>query len=468
MGYAERGEMVTMPPSVAADSTVTNLNSIGRTVNNSSGAFPDILQGAYQMEIRRTAGTAAHREYATLEGSGIKLRSPFDTNDRQIVELSDAGKIDFESPITTTISTPVVLAGTTVPAIAMSQWSQASTRTFGGAFSLQSGPVNGVQQASVFQKTSTELGLSTTSAGVIQFAYSVSSAEGINGLRFFIDGIIQNLLPLDIDEGGSGTSQTLASGELGFRNVSFNFGSGNHTFTWVYDYTNSSVTAGLNSAFIDDIRLLQGGTGLGADKNRQRPQGMFIIDSNSVRDSQTVGINIQPGAVQGGPAPSGLPHPGSMVNFPLLNTERLVPGVVVQNNIVTGRNGVRFAGDTTNEPNRAVPFGRIINNTLVGFETGTGINVVGNASPTIMNNIITGFTTGITMSTPSAGIPAGVVRSNFFQANTNNGTTGTDPIIVTPATRRSLWMPRTRTITSSRRLRLSIVRSIRLMTDPTS
>ncbi len=130
-------------------------------------------------------------------------------------------------------------------------------------------------------------------------------------------------------------------------------------------------------------------------------------------------------------AGSNLPHPGTAINFPTPgNPDRLAPGVVIQNNIIAyGTQGaISYSGDAGTNPNAAVPFGRIVNNTLVGYRdsdsnpntpmvrSGIGVNVGGGASPTLLNNIVAGFTTGI----QDGGVGT-VVGSTYFQ---DNGATG--------------------------------------------
>ncbi|MCC9643392.1 tandem-95 repeat protein [Rhodopirellula sp. JC740] len=176
----------------------------------------------------------------------------------------------------------------------------------------------------------------------------------------------------------------------------------------------------------DGVTMLGGTTGLLADQNRERQQGMFIIDSNFITDSDDVGISVQPGTAE----ETGVPHPGSLINFPQLNASRLVPGVVIQNNVIAGDSAIRFEGEASTEAGRPVPFGRIVNNTLVGFGDGVGIDVVGRAAPTIINNILSEFGTAIDVEGFNA--TNTVVRKNYFQGNASNGTTGTDPELAGP------------------------------------
>lgn len=413
VGYAERGEMVT---GAIADSSITNLGAQPRTQNRDGNAFPDVLAGRYQLEVRRVDEYAAGTDDLTIG-------TLFGTNDRHINDTTQTAWVNYELDGSSVNLTPseLVVGGETVPGIFIAPWTISTDQPLTGQRSLRSGDVTMARPVSVFQATAAELGSSSTAAGIIEFSYSVSSRENVNGLRFFIDGVLQTLDYSSSEHTPEGYDPTLASGESGYRTVSFPFGSGNPTFTWVYDFRNQSNPGGQNRAWIDDIKLMQGGTGLVADRNRQRPQGMFIIDSNTITDSSVRGINVQPGSTQAG---GNVPHPGSTINFVQLNQERLVPGVVIQNNIVAGASGIRFAGETDANPQRPVPFGRIVNNTLVGDGTGVGIQIDGIASPTVMNNIITEFTTGIGGSTGST-----VVQSNYFQANTNNGTTGANAVV---------------------------------------
>ncbi len=421
VGYAERGEMVTatpLPPDTTADAGITNLFLNDRTRDDDPGANPDIVAGAYQLEVRRTD------EYVRLADPNPPfVGSIFDTNDRHINEATETAFISFEP---STFVPPLGVADTTLlggfMAAEIEPWSVTTTDPFTGMQSLESGAVVTITKpVSIFEATATDLGAVTADAGVIRFAYNVSSALDTHGLRFFIDGVAQTLV---VEAGEpSGIDTSLASGETGYQTVQFPFGAGDPTFTWVYDYIDPNAMAlpeGDNRAFIDDVQLLQGGTGLLADRNRERAQGLFIIDSNFITDSSTLGINVQPGTTQ---ANGGVPHPGSTINFPQLNNERLVPGIVIQNNVIDGlSSGIRFAGEATSAPQRPVPFARIINNTVAGTnQTGVGISVVGLASPTLMNNLLTDLGTGISDNGTGT-----VIVSNFFQDNNDDGDIGTD------------------------------------------
>ncbi|QDV42646.1 hypothetical protein Enr13x_24950 [Stieleria neptunia] len=416
IGYAERGEMVT---GTNGDSGLTNLYAgTSRTRDLDPEQFPDIVNGPYQLEIRRTD------EHVVLTPLGPVVGAIFDTNDRHVDEASETAFLPFEPATFVPSLVPEdtsVLGGFTASEI--EPWSVTATNPSTGTNSLESGPV-GTNRVSIFEVTRAELGSLSDTAGVIRFSYDVNSALETHGLRFLIDGVPQRLVN---DSGEEPVADpTLASGVTGYVTAEFTFGSGNPTFAWVYDFTDTAPPQGDNRAFIDNVQLLQGGTGLLADRNRERAQGNLILDSNFISNSSILGINVEPGTTEAG---SSVPHPGSTINFPQLNTQRLVPGVVIQNNVISGSSGIRFAGETTAVPQRPVPFGRLLNNTLVGDgQTGTGIEIVGLASPTLMNNLITDFNQGI-----NDGGTGTVIRSNFFQNNANNGNTGSGALTA-PAT----------------------------------
>jgi len=132
-----------------------------------------------------------------------------------------------------------------------------------------------------------------------------------------------------------------------------------------------------------------GGTGAGieaydrsGDQNRHRDQGQIVIDSNVITNTSQTGIRVDAGdrPVQfAGVTTSDLPHPGTVINFANRNTERLAPGVVIQNNTIAYVAGqaINFRGDSNTTPWGPVPYGRIVNNTIFGDASprGTGILV---------------------------------------------------------------------------------------------
>jgi hypothetical protein len=170
------------------------------------------------------------------------------------------------------------------------------------------------------------------------------------------------------------------------------------------------------------------------DLNTTRPQGVINISSNTISNVANTAILVSSPPRDAGSA--NLPHPGSVLNGPTLNSDNLVPGPQISNNVIYnfGQTGIQFSGDpnAAGNPLAAAPYGRIVNNTIYGGATarGTGILVSNNAAPTLLNNIIANTSTGISVDSSSASRT--VVGTELFQGNTNNGSTfGTNPIFLT-------------------------------------
>ena len=196
------------------------------------------------------------------------------------------------------------------------------------------------------------------------------------------------------------------------------------------------------------------------DTNTIRDQGQIQIYGNSVSQVSQFGILVDE-AQRGGFGPT-LPLPGSVISTPTLNSARLLPGVNISNNQVTnfGQGGIRYEGSGSLQPLGSVPFGRIVNNTVYGgaTATGVGIGVFNQAGPTIMNNIVANTVTGIQVDAGSAANT--VVDATVFQRNTTNlaGITATNtialttaqPLFVAPATGNFYLAPSSLAIDSSR------------------
>ncbi|MFK7818342.1 MAG: hypothetical protein AB8G99_06470, partial [Planctomycetaceae bacterium] len=162
------------------------------------------------------------------------------------------------------------------------------------------------------------------------------------------------------------------------------------------------------------------------DSNNFRDQGQIVIEQNSVTDSAGFGIVADAGVRNPSNIPLGgnLPHQGSVRNLSELNTSNLVPGVVIENNVVArgGTGGIHFSGDISGGASAPIPFGRIVNNTVVGLAAGTGILVTDNAGPTILNNIVADFATGIEVVANSRATT--VLGTTLYRGNTTNAATG--------------------------------------------
>ena len=180
------------------------------------------------------------------------------------------------------------------------------------------------------------------------------------------------------------------------------------------------------------------------DANRFRDQGQIILQGNTIRNSQNYGILVDNGARTA--ADGNAPHPGAVQTLTQPNVQQLIPGVVIDNNVLFNNRvgGILMSGDPAADA--AVPFGRIVNNTLYGLggtlapsaTVDVGIKVEQRSSPTLLNNIIANFRQGVNVdATSSTSVLGGMV----FQGNTTNSNVGlggdfpyallnTDPLFV--------------------------------------
>ena len=153
------------------------------------------------------------------------------------------------------------------------------------------------------------------------------------------------------------------------------------------------------------------------DANQLRQQGQFLIESNIVSNALTYGISIDSGVRDPG---TNAPSPGVLRSLPVLSGSRLVPGVVVANNVITdsGTAGILFSGDpnTGSGPIAAVPYGRIINNTIYGRETVTATADTVTASPVITLASTASLRSGMLVF--GSGIPANTAILSIDSATT--------------------------------------------------
>ena len=156
------------------------------------------------------------------------------------------------------------------------------------------------------------------------------------------------------------------------------------------------------------------------DTNNLRDQGQTIIHANTIFNSAEFGIRFDAGARD------TWPHPGSVALLREVNTQRLIPGIAIENNLIAfgGEGGILFSGENDEIPEdmpiAAVPFGRIVNNTIfgaIGSGIGVGVQVTENASPTILNNILAGLDTGVEIDASST---TTVIGANVYQNNLTN------------------------------------------------
>ncbi len=182
------------------------------------------------------------------------------------------------------------------------------------------------------------------------------------------------------------------------------------------------------NAVAPDPRTVIGGivnTGQG-DTNLRREQGQIVIHSNTISNSANYGIRVDAGAR----SPEGDAVPGSVRVTRNVNDLNLVPGVVISNNVVANNinGGIFFSGDTNagSLADAPVPFGRIVNNTVVG--SGIGIRVQDNASPTLLNNIVADTNVGISIDGTSSCTVMGGTLYAGVGTTSSNGNDGSFPL----------------------------------------
>ena len=100
-----------------------------------------------------------------------------------------------------------------------------------------------------------------------------------------------------------------------------------------------------------------------------------------------------------------LPHAGPVRNLRVQNLDRQVPGPVLENNVISGSGtaGILVSGDPNSGTGElaSVAFTRVVNNTVYGTGSGSGISVTQNAAPTVLNNIVANVGTGVTIDASS-------------------------------------------------------------------
>ena len=167
------------------------------------------------------------------------------------------------------------------------------------------------------------------------------------------------------------------------------------------------------------------------DVNRVSPQGQIIISSNFITDSLGVGVlaTTSPRGTtlaNGGVIGDDLPRPGSVALLRNENSDEIVPGVVISNNVVStsGSAGIVLQGDTNanGQVAAATVFGRIVNNTVVGPGSGDGILISGLTSPTVLNNVVSFTDRGLATTGNQSGDV--VLGGNAYQNNVVDSTLG--------------------------------------------
>lgn len=241
-------------------------------------------------------------------------------------------------------------------------------------------------------------------------------------------------------------------------------GFGNQTYSFpnatTVTGTESSTTLGfyqleISTALTSSLEIEKFEEELG-DKNLFRDQGQILLYGNTVSNSSQWGILVNNGTRTA--ADGNAAHQGPVRNLREQNIDRLVPGVVIANNVIFSNNagGIRYSGDGGIDA--PVSFGRIINNTLYGSGANDiGIQVDQGASPTLLNNIVANFGQGVNVDASSGST---VLGGMVYQNNTSNSNIGlggdfpialapTEPLFVNAGLRNFYPAPGSRVIDSS-------------------
>ncbi|PHS17010.1 MAG: hypothetical protein COA78_03460 [Blastopirellula sp.] len=270
----------------------------------------------------------------------------------------------------------------------------------------------------------------STLDGMLRLFYEVSPGSVIE-IGFPADDIpspgeVFSLDPyIDVIAPATGTYYV---GVSGFNNSSYNpeDGSNGGTFDSEGSYTmsislegylvgNQSNGIGTSSQLTVDTFNMFG------DQNTHRDQGQIILQSNRISNSEEYGIllDASPRDIGG-----NLPHQGAPNIAATENVNRFATGVTVTNNVIFGGGdgAIHISGDSiaSSDPLAAVPFGRVINNTLYGNKSGdTGIRIDDAAGPTLLNNIVANFNTAIDVIDATSQ-DSTVVNRTAYQNNNNN------------------------------------------------
>ena len=423
VGFAERGEMVTN-----AQPNQTGFFNLGTPTTGNY--FEQVLEGAYQLEIRR--GT----EYGVLTNplaGSVAITQTFDTNDRLIPQAADT-VLTLEENTFAAVDGLVVTSrgtGTVTPVPA------------------------GLQLAGLGNATSTtehnavfwNIDLDREPAAFFAFDYATTAGETLTALPFTFQLTDTEQLPygdgvaVSLDGGvnwqtvGAFTATGGATRRMELDLIA-QLGVNQLTAQTVIGFFQSGQQAGgitIANAEITTAPIINT-SGLVGDQNFLREQGQFLIESNIISHAAQYGIRVDAGLRTPG---TNAPHPGVARNLPTINHDSLVPGAVIVNNIVasSGTAGILFSGDpnTGNVPDAAVPYGRIVNNTVYGGDTigGIGVQVTENAAPTLLNNLFANLDIGVEVDGTSQQLTVVGFSAHYNVTSPVSGTIENSGIILT-------------------------------------
>ena len=361
LGFAERGEMII---NATTNTSFIQNEDVDEANYNVGNLYLGVDLGAYDVEIRRASDYAETFDVSPTNA----LYRAIDTNDRN-----------------------AELTSITIP----QSWliSDASTITL-------SDGVNSV----IFEFN--QLGGALTTPGSFPISFDPIGGETSISLAAKLRNAINSALVQSLLKVKASLSDGADSGSTS-------------TSSRLHLTGNAIVT--LSPELVATV-LVENFVGTYGDQNHHRDQGQLIVRESSITDSSQYGV-VADASPRG--ANGDLPGPGSVRNLHTINDEGLVTGVVIMNNVIAANEagGIRFSGDQAGGPAGPVPYGRIINNTIVGVGSGTGIRVEQSASPTILNNIIADFGFGIDVdaSSQNAGTTIG---SSLYSGNGTNSNAG--------------------------------------------
>ena len=430
VGFAERGEMVT------GGTGATSMFGVDTPV---AETYPQqSLSGPFQLEIRRGTEYAAQLD-ATK--SDIAIFATIDTNDSLVQALSAPakvlevnvvdgvggalsaagnGRLRFIDPTPAGLEAP---AGTNIALLDSSSSTAVTNNLLAWTVDLARQP-----------KAMLEFQYLTLPAQSYQPLPATFTTPTVSGRKVLPSG---DGVAISADNGVTWrTIAALGNTQGEWSKVRLDLAASGVTFTtttvigfFQAGKTQLNLAPGVNlrtsgGIALDDFRItvdpLTENTGTIGDSNHPRTQGQFVIANNLISDAATYGISITAGARDAG---SGLPNPGTVRNLAVLNNPGLVAGAVAVNNVIAnpGRVGILFAGDAgrTGAPAGAVPFGRLVNNTIWGgASNGTGIEVRDNAAPTILNNLFVNLSRGVTVDGTSGGSRTVIGASAYWEVAT--------------------------------------------------
>lgn len=212
-----------LPRTAILNSTITGNTATGILNGEApTGYGGGVLNLAGTVDIEQST---IYGNSTSVAGGGVASRG-FDPEVEEATDPSADPRTDgFETGGFTALPWVTSPEGSDVP------WTvdQATPNT--GTFSARAGTIGDSQSSSL------EIEL-MTGVGDISFFRKISSEEGSDFLRFFIDGV----------------EQAAWSGDLDFASLTFPVSGGLHTFRWTYEKDGTGL-GGDDTAFIDDIQF---------------------------------------------------------------------------------------------------------------------------------------------------------------------------------------------------------------------